>query len=237
MGTDDGKDISGEPLSMPPQNMLSLDVDIDMKVARIMAETWKDIDAIREGSETGSENSASTARAGNLSTVPRPTEPAMAERGTESEALEAGYVAELERLANGLHDIVDTSVPATDPVEIMLRDIRTEHASLAEAITRLRAAVAEVDACSDAFRRAMERYEAAGGEQMVLRETATPAPVERYEATGDEQMVLRETATRPPADPSHVDPPVTEKVSVDSSEAEVVIDRRAALEALRSLSI
>ncbi len=213
MGTNDGADIHDGPPKMPVQERLSLDVDIDLKVARIMAQTWKDIDAIREGTLTSGESSGSASRAGSQATLPGTAESAVVEPRTAPEPPAAGFVGELEKLANGLHDMVDASTPAADPVEELLRDIRTEHAALAEAITRLRTAVAEVDASSEAFRRAMERYEAAGGEQMVLSETAMPQ-----------------------VSPPDIDPLVAEDPATDSSPSEDRISRRAALDALRSLS-
>ncbi len=163
MGSDDRNDFDGEQPSVNALDSLSVGVDLDLEMTRIMSETQEAIEAIRQ-----SFVSASHAREETIAQAQAETDRMRAEADrmrAEAEVVLADARTEAEKL------IVDSKNEA----ETRLADAGTEADRLIadsknEAEARLKEAEkqaahqlvqaadqAEVDAVSDRFRRAMER--------------------------------------------------------------------------------
>lgn len=234
MGTDRDKD---------SDDRISLDVDIDLQMTQIMSEARRATDAIRQTTEAIRESSGTASV----------EEPTTAEELVESdpEPPTAGFVLELEKLANGLQDIADSepvtqlsqeskqsqvaSDVAADPIKEALRELRAQHAGLTDSVSRMHAAVAEADASIHAFKVAMGRLEEATGAKVVDSELPTP---EVATAASEPNPVASEplpVATQPERVATEPKP-VASGPEPDLVPTYDPSSRRAALQALRSLS-
>ena len=215
MGTKDRKHSNGEG---PNTGLGSLRVDVDMdpEMTRIMSATQEATEAVRQ-----SFVSASRAREERIAQaqteadkVRAEAEEVLADARTEADKLIADSKAETEaRQKEAEKRAAHQLAQAADQAEDLLRDARAEHATLTEAVPRLRAVVAESDTFMDAFRDAMRRFE---------------------EATGN-MTVSGETDTSPPASPEDDDGTAAGALTTDSP-PEDDEDRKAAANALKSLS-
>ena len=215
MGTKDRKHSNGEG---PTTGLGSLRVDVDMdpEMTRIMSATQEAAEAVRQ-----SFVSAARAREERIAQaqteadkVRAEAEQVLADARTEADKLIADSKAETEaRQKEAEKRAAHQLAQAADQAEDLLRDAHAEHATLTEAVPRLRAVVAESDTFMDAFRDAMRRFE---------------------EATGD-MTVSGETDTSPPASPEDDDGTAAGALTTDSSPDDAE-DRKAAANALKSLS-
>ena len=197
---------------------ISLDVDIDLQMTQIMSEARRATDAVRQTTAAIRQSSGATS--------------AGVDHTTAGELATAGFVLELEKLANGLQDVAAgeaetatrldqgneqaqlSAEDGADWVKQALRDVWAQHATLTETVTRMHAVVADAEGSIDTFRDAMNRLE---------------------EATGTE-IVQSETKMAPAATSAHQVEPVASDRTPDRSPAHDARSRQAALEALRSLS-
>jgi F0F1-type ATP synthase membrane subunit b/b' len=212
MGTKDRKHSNGEG---PNTGLGSLRVDVDMdpEMRRIMSETQETIrQSFVSASRTREETIAQAQTEADK--VRAAAEQVLADARTEADKLIADSKAETEaRQKEAEKRAAHQLAQAADQAEDLLRDARAEHATLTEAVPRLRAVVAERDTFMEGFRDAMRRFE---------------------EATGD-MMVSDETDTSPPASPEDDDGTAAGAPSTDSSPDDAE-DRKAAANALKSLS-
>ncbi len=209
MGIDSSEDFDGR---------ITLDGDIDLQMQQIMSETRRATEATRQTNAAIRQSSGTTLPA--------------VEQTTAGEIPTAGFVLELEKLANGLQDVAageaDTATrldqgneqaqlsaeDGADWVKQALRDLWAQHATLTETVTRMHAVVADAEGSIDAFRDAMSRLEEATGTEIAPRERETPQV-----ATSTHQVEPVASEANPGPVPPH-----------DAS------SRRAALQALRSLT-
>jgi F0F1-type ATP synthase membrane subunit b/b' len=212
MGTKDRKHSNGEG---PNTGLGSLRVDVDMdpEMRRIMSETQETIRQSFVSASRAREETIAQAQT-EADRMRADAENVLADARTEADKLIADSKAETEaRQKEAEKRAAHQLAQAANQAEELLRDARAEHATLTEAVPRLRAVVAESDTFMDAFRDAMRRFE---------------------EATGD-MMVSDETDTSPPASPEDDDGTVPGGPSTDSSPDDAE-DRKAAANALKSLS-
>jgi len=175
MGTKDRKHSNGEE---PNTGLGSLRVDVDMdpEMTRIMSETQEAAETIRQSFVSASRAREETiaqaqTEAGRMRAE---AEVVLADARTEAVKLIADSKAETEaRQKEAEKRAAHQLAQAADQAEDLLRDARAEHATLTEAVPRLRAVVAESDTFMDGFRDAMRRFEEATGDMMVSAETDT----------------------------------------------------------------
>ena len=141
MGSDDRDDSNGEQPSVNALDSLSVGVDMDLEMTRIMSETQEAVEAIRQ-----SFVSASHAREETIAQAQAEADTIRAEADrmrAEAEVVLADARTEADRL------IADSKNEA----EARLKEAEKQAAhQLVQAADQ-----AEVDAVSDGFRRAMER--------------------------------------------------------------------------------
>ena len=224
MSTEDRKQSNGEGPNTGLDE-LRVEVDMDPEMTRMIAETQAAAETIRQsfvsasrvGEDTIAQarSSADTMRA-EASRMQAEAEEVLADARTEADKLKADSKAETEaRQKEAEERAAHQLAQAANQAEDLLQDARAEHATLTEAIPRLRTAVAESDTFMDTFRDAMRRFE---------------------EATGD-MMVSDETDTSPPARPEDDDGTVAGEGITDSAPESSTQDRiDAAMETLNSLS-
>ena len=215
MGTKDRKHSNGEEPNTGPGS-LRVDVDMDPEMTRIMSETQEAAETIRQSFVSASRAREETIAQAQTEAdrMRAEAEEILADARTEADKLIADSKAETEaRQKEAEKRTAHQLAQAADQAEDLLRDARAEHATLTEAVPRLRAVVAESDNFMDAFRDAMRRFE---------------------EATGD-MVVLGETDTSPSASPEDDDGTVTREPTTDSPPDDDE-DRIMAANALKSLS-
>ena len=226
ISAEDENSIKFEQQEVAADELPSLEMDMDLKMAEMLSQAREATQAIRQST---ADIRASSGPAAHVEEEITPATPAQADvMGAGAELPTSGFVVELERLANGLQDIVDASVesvavpleppeqteslaPAGDEVESLIRILWAEHARLTESVSRLHDAVAAADSSINAFKQTMSRLEEATRERMVLREPVSSPPAQHLNAAGT-------------AAPTASSDPVNEA------------DQRVALQALRSLS-
>ena len=175
MGTKDRKHSNGEE---PNTGLGSLRVDVDMdpEMTRIMSETQEAAETIRQSFVSASRAREETIAQAQTEAdrMRAEAEVVLADARTEAVKLIADSKAETEaRQKEAEKRAAHQLAQAADQAEDLLRDARAEHATLTEAIPRLRAVVAESDTFMDGFRDAMRRFEEATGDMMVSAETDT----------------------------------------------------------------
>ena len=175
MGTKDRKHSNGEE---PNTGLGSLRVDVDMdpEMTRIMSETQEAAETIRQSFVSASRAREETIAQAQTEAdrMRAEAEVVLADARTEAVKLIADSQAETEaRQKEAEKRAAHQLAQAADQAEDLLRDARAEHATLTEAVPRLRAVVAESDTFMDGFRDAMRRFEEATGDMMVSAETDT----------------------------------------------------------------
>ncbi len=175
MGTKDRKHSNGEE---PNTGLGSLRVDVDMdpEMTRIMSETQEAAETIRQSFVSASRAREETIAQAQTEAdrMRAEAEVVLADARTEAVKLIADSKAETEaRQKEAEKRAAHQLAQAADQAEDLLRDARAEHATLTEAIPRLRAVVAESDTFMDGFRDAMRRFEEATGDMTVSAETDT----------------------------------------------------------------
>lgn len=142
---------------------------MDPELTRIMSATQEATEAVRQSFEA-----ASRAREETIARGQAEAEVVLADARTEADKLIANSKAETEaRQKEAEKRAAHQLAQAADQAEDLLRDARAEHATLTEAVPRLRAVVAESDTFMDGFRDAMRRFEEATGDMTVSAETDT----------------------------------------------------------------
>lgn len=177
MHTEDDGTIAFEQPEVASDALPGLDMDMDLRMAQVLSQAREATQALRQATADGTLESPTRAERPLLAKAESETEA----RGAELPV--ADFVVELERLANGLQEMVDaqpaaqaleplgrSSILAGDQVDSLLQTLWAEHASLTEAVSRLHAAVAAADASMHAFKETMSRFAEATGEAMVLRQ-------------------------------------------------------------------
>ena len=188
MGTKERKHSNGEG---PKTGLGSLRVDVDMdpEMTRIMSETQEAAETIRQSFVSASRAREETIAQAQTEAdrMRAEAEEILADARTEADKLIADSKAETEaRQKEAEKRTAHQLAQAADQAEDLLRDARAEHATLTEAVPRLRAVVAEKDTFMEGFRDAMRRFEEATGDMMVSDETDTspPATPEDDDGTG-----------------------------------------------------
>jgi len=230
ISAEDEDSIKFEQQEVAADELPSLEMDMDLKTAELLSQAREATQAIRQSTADIQESSVPAA---HIEAEITPATPAQADvLGAGAELPTSGFVGELERLANGLQDIVDARVesgslplepperteppgPAGDEVESLIRILWAEHARLTESVSRLHDAVAAADSSINAFKQTMSRLEEATRERMVLREPVSSPPAQDLDAART---------------PARAQPPTASSDPVNEA------DQRVALQALRSLS-
>ncbi len=187
MGTDNGNDLNGEQPRVTAPGSLSVDVDMDPELTRIMSATQEATEAVRQSFEA-----ASRAREETIAQGQAEAEVVLADARTEADRLVAEGKDETEaRLKEAEKQAARHLAQAAEQAEGLLRDARAEHAKLSEVVPRLRAAVGEIEAFIEAFRHATRRFEEATGHMMISGETDTSplASNEDDDGTGARQPI------------------------------------------------
>ncbi len=182
MGTAGRNDFRGDRSRL----MDGLDVDAGAEIAQIMPEARQATEAVRQSTAALLQSSSSAAGTRRELAAPARINADGMRPESEWELGTAGFVVELERLANGLRGADGTDeagtrlkedeshvTSAADPAEKLLRNMWAEHASLTQTVSQLQAAVAEAEASIDAFKHAMRRLEEAAGDSVNSNETVT----------------------------------------------------------------
>ncbi|MDH3606825.1 MAG: hypothetical protein OER12_07500 [Acidimicrobiia bacterium] len=228
MHTEDDGPIAFEQPEADSGTVPGLEMDMELRMAQVLSQAREATQALRHAAADRSPGPTTHAKG------PPWTE---AEAETDARGAElpvADFVVELERLANGLQEMVDAQsatqglaplarspVVAGDQVESLLQTLWAEHASLTESVSRLHAAMAAADASMNAFKETMSRFEEATREAMVLRQPDVGKREQRaVQSEEGSAGVAAEGAT-----------------SDSPFDAGDEAKKRAALAALRSLSI
>lgn len=217
MGTDDRNDLNGEQPRVA-LGSLSVDVDMDSEMTRIMSETREAAEAIRQSFVTASRVREETITKAQTEAdrMRAEAEVVLADARTEADRLISDSKDETEaRLKEAEERAALQLAQAADQAEELLRDARAEHATLSETVPRLRDAVAEIETFIEAFRHATRRFK---------------------EATGD-MMVSGETDTFQPASPENGNGTVARQRLTDPRPEQAEEGKQAAIKALSSLSI
>lgn len=230
ISAEDEASIRFEQQEVAADELPSLAMDVDLKMTEMLSQAREATQAICQSTANVQEGSVPAAHGEEQIT---PATPAQADvLGAGAELPTSGFVGELERLANGLQDIVDARVesgalplepperiespaPAGDEVASLIRILWAEHARLTESVSRLHDAVAAADSSINAFKQTMSRLEEATRERKVPREPVSSPPAQDLDAARTPARAETPTA---PSDPVNK------------------ADQRVALQALRSLS-
>ncbi len=215
----DHNDSSTADRTEPVSDGISLDVDLDLKMAQIMTQARDAAHAVRESTKAIHRGSGPTSAGGDQAASDSLVDSA------ESEAPMAGFVLELERLANGLQGIAEIkdeasehlagdslwpdiqSASAVNGVEDLLRAMRTGHSALTESVARLKRVAAEAEASANALQDLMRLLEHAlgtsavtdGQDRPLAKSTDQAEPPLREDTPGElssEDRRHRQTALR-----------------------------------------
>ncbi len=163
MGSDDRNDSNGEQPRVNALDSLSVGVDMDLEMTRIMSETQEAVEAIRQSFVSAShareetiaqaQAEADTIRA-EADRMRAEAEARLADARTEADRLKADGKKEAEaRLADARTEADRLIADSKNEAEGRLKEAEKQAAhQLVQAADQ-----AEVDAVSDGFKRAMER--------------------------------------------------------------------------------
>ena len=218
MGTNDRNNLNGEQPSVTALGSLTLEVDMDPEMTRIMSETQEAAEVIRQSFVSASHAREETITRGQTEAdrMRAEAEVILADARTKADRLTADSKDETEaRLKEAEEQAVRRLAQAADQAEELLRDARAEHATLSETVPRLQAAIAEMETFIEAFRHATRRFEDATGEMLITDET------DKFQ----------------PTNPENGNGTTTREHPTDHPPNQAGQSKQAAIETLRSLSI